>query len=394
MNGMRLCMYTPIFPPRIGGPSTQSFNLCKALAMKGKTCIVVTYGDRFGSSEAYGFTVYTFRSLYTRTPLDKAIRWIVFPFYIAYILKKERIDVLHCHTVSMPSFIAGGIARLFGIPRIIKFAGDWVGETLSGREVREENFDDIYTRSPYSRFLTGIERFGLRQFDKIWVVSEFRRENVRKLLGTSEKTVVIPNCLLLSGGAKRSWSADDPVIVISANRFIPHKRIPFIVELFAKLALPHSRLVLVGGGEEREVRAVREAAKRSGAGDRVRLTGILPSEKVYEEFSKASFYISTSLEEGFPNVFIEAMHYGLPIVTSDAGGSKELVLNNETGFVVEPHDTRGFLDAMRRLATDIPLRSAMSEKARERSKLFDLTYRVEEFIELYTTLLKKKEGRA
>jgi len=386
---MKICMYCPIFPPAIGGPSTQAFNLCKALVAKGKTPFVITYGKNFSMKEDDGFKVYTFRLQYTYTPIDKVLRWFIFPFYIVYMLKKERSEILHCHSVSVLTFISAFVAKIMGIPRVLKFAGDWVWETLSTNKLQAKNFEEIYKKSLTARFMTWIEKMGLNLFDKIWVVSEFRRGNIKSLLGSDDKVIIINNCLLLKGGGARTWKKDDPVIVVSANRFIPHKRLAFMVQLFAEMNISNSHLTLIGGGDPKEIEIVKEAIKKFKVEDKIEILGILPIEEVYERFSKASFYISTSIEEGFPNVFIEAMHYGLPVIATDEGGSKELVLDKETGYMFVPANHQRVLEAMRRLATDIPLRTQMSTKAFERSKLFNLEYKVGEFITMYNNLLSE-----
>jgi len=382
-------MFSTIFPPKIGGPATQSFNLCKALVEKGETPIVVTYGDAFTLSQEHGFKVYTFRLKYTYTPLDKALRWVFFPPYIIFLFVKERIQILHCHSVSALSFVAALIGKIMGIPSIVKFAGDWVWETLSTHKLQKaEDFNEMYKISLIARLMTKVEKVGLGLFDKIWVVSEFRRQNIKDLLGTDKKVFLINNCLLLDGGGARTWKDGDQTVMISANRFIPHKRVSFIVELFA-LSMKEGMLVLIGGGAQKEVDEVKEAIKKSGVDNRVELKGILSSKEVYSEFSKASFYISTSLEEGLPNVFIEAMHYGLPIITSDVGGSKEMVLDGKTGFVVDKDDKSGFIDRIHRLNTDLELRNRMSEAAYQRSKLFNLKDKIGEFIAIYKELIRE-----
>ncbi len=387
---MKILMYSAIFPPAIGGPATQCFNLCNALVEKGEIPVVVTYGSTFSLNNKNGFNLYTFRLRYSYTFLDKIIRWAIFPFYILYIIKKENVQIVHCHSLSAQSFITGAIAKVLGIPSVIKFAGDWVWETLSTYKLQAKDFDEMYKKSITARVMVYVEKVGLNLFNKIWVVSDFRRGNIKKLLGTDNKVVVINNCLLLEGGSARKWNPSDPVIVISANRFIPHKRIDFMVELFAKMDIDNSKLVLIGGGAEKEVLKVKETIKRLKLEDKVELKGILSMNDVYSEFKKASFYISTSIEEGFPNVFIEAMHYGLPVLTSDAGGSGELVLDKKSGFVVGVYDENDFIEKMKILGSDLSVREKLSEGAYNRSNDFNLKYKISEFIQLYKGLLNKK----
>ena len=388
MEQMKILMFSTIFPPQIGGPATQCFNLCLALVSKGHQPVVVTYGDKFNRLAQDGFSVYTYKSKYIWGPVDRVIRWALFPFYISYLLKKEKIQVLHCHSVNLLSFIAAFIAWLHGVPRVIKFAGDWVWETISTKGVVAGDYREIYTQSLYSRLLTQIEKVGLSFFNIIWVVSEFRRGNIKYLLGNDKKVRVINNCLLLKDGGYQEKTASDEIIIVSANRFIPHKRLPWLVEAYAKIVAANNKLVLIGGGDEAEINKVKEAIKKYQLEDKVILKGILSFPDLYNEFKQATFYVSSSLEEGFPNVFIEALNFGLPIISTDVGGCRELVKDGETGFLVLVDDLEQMSEKMKLLTTDVELRNKLSRQAFESSKKFNLEFMVDEFINLYEGLLK------
>ena len=242
--------------------------------------------------------------------------------------------------------------------------------------------------SPYSRLLTFIEKAGLRLFDVIWTPSEFRRQNVKYLLGDDKKTIIIPNALLFSDSGAAGKKAGQRIFIVSANRFIPHKRVPWLVEAYAAVADSRTKLILIGGGDSEQVALVKETVDRLGLAGSVELTGILSSEKVYKIFREASFYVSASLEEGLPNVFIEAMHYGLPIVASDVGGCREMIIEGQTGFLVAPDDRRAFEERMKILINDAALRERFAGSAFNRSKLFDLEKTIGDFIKMYRDLIK------
>ncbi len=371
----------------IGGPATQAYNLCKALVAEGDVPVVVAPGNRFSVSNDGGFRIYRYPWNYIHPSVDRVLRWLVFPPYFFFLLLMLRPHVLHVHSVSASSFIAGFFAKLLRIPRIIKFAGDWVWETLSTSKLRAEDFENMYALSPYARFLLRVERFGLRFFDVIWCPSQFRRENVRRILGSDERVRVIPNALLLPGGGFHEERSTDPILVVSANRFIPHKRIPVIVRSFKEMNIPASQLTLIGTGDQKEIDAVRSAISEEGLEGRISITGRLTSEEVYEHFAHASFYVSASLEEGFPNVFIEAMHFGLPIISTDVGGCKEMVVEGETGFLVNPRDEHALAEKMRMLAGNRALRNTLAKNAYDRSKRYDLGEVYKEFTQLYRELI-------
>jgi len=386
---MKLLMFAPIFPPAIGGPATQCYSLCRALHERGEEPVVLTPGKGFERKSPDGYPVYRYPWRYTGTVLDKPLRWIVFTLVYLYVVARERPQIMHAHSVSAPSFIAGAIAKLLGIPTVIKFAGDWVWETLSTSRLRGKDFKDIYESTSQGRFLLRVEKIGVSLFTVIWTPSKFRRQNVIDLLGTDEKVRIIPNSLILPPGGVHLESEGDIITVVSANRFIPHKRVSTIARAFKKADVPNSRLVLIGGGDEKEVEAVRKTIAEEGLSDRVELPGILSSAEIYKRFASASFYVSASLEEGFPNVFIEAMHFGLPIVATDVGGCNEMVHEAETGFLVDPMDEEALSNRMKLLMEDKELRNRQAEAAYASSTQYDLTVVVDRFLELYRSLLQK-----
>jgi glycosyltransferase involved in cell wall biosynthesis len=380
---VKVLMYAPVFPPAIGGPSTQCFSLCQALVARGERPIVVTSGERFERASPHGFPVYRYPWRYTGTPLDRAIRWLIFPWYFSRILRRERPDVVHCHSVSVLAFVAGRLARRDGIPAVLKFAGDWVWETLSRNELRARDFADLRQRSAVARLLWRFEGWGLSLFDCIWVPSEFRARNVETVLGHRRTVRIIANALDLPPGGHREAKEGDPFVVVSAGRFVPHKRIPMLVRAFAALGDPAATLVLIGTGADAEVARARAAASAAGVGSQVVFTGRLEIEGVYEHLKRASVYVSASLEEGFPNVFVEAMHFGVPVISTDVGGCREIVREGETGYLYDPMDEALLVERLKRLRHDRGLRNRMARSAHAHSSRYRLATAIEEFMGLY-----------
>lgn len=377
----------------IGGPATQCFHLCNMLLKGGDEPVVLTIGDRFECASPDGYRVYRYPWRYTRTPIDKAIRWVVFPWYFLSVVKREKPDVIHCHAVSALSFVAGALSRRKRIPSVIKFAGDWVWETFSTRRLRARDFDDLYRRSFLARLLWRVERRGLKRFAMIWAPSKFREENVRRVMGDVDNVRVIYNALDLPPGGLREMRPGDPFVVVSASRFIPHKRIPVIVRAFAALQDPHARLVLIGSGTNEQVGIAKAAVAEAGVGRQVTFLGKLDSlreaDKLYGAFKQASVYVSASLEEGFPNVFVEAMHFGLPIVSTDVGGCREIVTDGRTGFLVDPADETGFARRLKELKENTERRNEMAEAAVEQSKRFELAAVLGQFKSLYAEAIRR-----
>lgn len=389
---MKILIYAPIFPPVIGGPATQCFHLCKALLARGQQPVVVTIGEAFTRSAPDGYTVYRYPFAYTSTPLDKLIRWFLFPFFLLYALTKEKPDILHCNSPTVNSFIAGAMGKTLGIPTVLKFAGEWVWETLSSVELRTADFEKLHRESLLARALWQIERAGLKLFDAIWAPSEFRARNVERILGHRRRVRVIPNALLMPSGGLRLMKEHEPFVVVSASRFVPHKRIPFTIKAFAAVKKPGARLVLIGAGEKAQEEEARQTAARLSLVSQVTFTGRLFGEELYEHFKTASVYVSSSLEEGFPNVFVEAMRFGLPIISTDVGGCAELVEHGVNGFLYDPRDESALTGYLQTLADDYALRNRMAQAAFERSAQYDLSTVIDDFLAMYRSILAEKEN--
>jgi glycosyltransferase involved in cell wall biosynthesis len=386
---MKVLIYAPIFPPVVGGPATQGYHLCRVLAKRGDQPVVVTMGTRFSCSSPDGYPVYRYRWNYTRTPFDKLLRWVIFPFYFYRILRKEKPDMLHCNNVSALSFVAGRVARMRSVPSVIKYGGEWVWETLSSLRLRTADLDKLRRESLLARVLWSVERRGLSYFDCIWVPSESRAQGVEKILGHRRNVFVISNAMDLPPGGFHDLADTDPFIVATASRIIPHKRVPLIVKAFAQMNDPHARLVVIGIGGDLE--RAKEAAKEYGVETRVRFTGRLFGQTLYDELRQASVYVSASLEEGFPNVFVEALRFGLPIISSDVGGCREVVADGKSGLLFDALDEAALVSHLQTLDADRGLRNRMAACAFENSSKYDLNVSIEQFMEMYDAARRAHE---
>ncbi|PYL61383.1 MAG: hypothetical protein DMF24_07415 [Verrucomicrobia bacterium] len=93
-------------------------------------------------------------------------------------------------------------------------------------------------------------------------------------------------------------------------------------------------------------------------------TGYLTGEELAAAYASADVFVFPSTTDTFGNVILEAQACGLPVVVSDSGGPKELVVNKATGLITKSHDVEDFTRAIRALVTDSALRERMGKSAR------------------------------
>jgi glycosyltransferase involved in cell wall biosynthesis len=139
---------------------------------------------------------------------------------------------------------------------------------------------------------------------------------------------------------------------------------PVLFEAMSKLLsgpLPDVHLMLVGDGPDEAL--LRKKVETMGLNERVRFFPFTPEPKyVFERFDVT--VLPSLYKEGLPNVLLESMAMQVPVVASNLGGVPEVVLEGETGYVVEPGNSGQLADAIHRLWTDQAAYRRMGERAR------------------------------
>jgi glycosyltransferase involved in cell wall biosynthesis len=153
--------------------------------------------------------------------------------------------------------------------------------------------------------------------------------------------------------AKSPWPARPLKRIVSAGRLKPVKCYPLLVEAFAPLAREGDGAVLAILGEGADRAAIQETAARLGISDSVFLPGFTPH--LGDWLSEADLFVSASDYEGFGNVLVEAMHFGLTVVSTDCPYGPKEVLGQGKWGALAPCGDAGALTAAMRAALRRPL---------------------------------------
>lgn len=147
---------------------------------------------------------------------------------------------------------------------------------------------------------------------------------------------------------------------------------------------PGTRWRFVGDGELRT--ELEAQAQRLGIAQAVEFCG--RRDDVQQQLGSFDVFVLPSLWEGFPNVVLEAMAAGKPVIATAVEGTIELVVDNETGVLVPKQDAAALAEAMVRLAADAALRERMGQASRHRVEThFSVQKQVAEFEALFDRLL-------
>ena len=275
---------------------------------------------------------------------------------------------------------AGIAAALAGVPKIL----------ISGRNLNPTHFNlyQPYMDPAYS---------ALCELPNVVFVNNSRAgaNDYAGWLGLDPERIRVIHNAVDFGDRRRSPAAETvalrrelripptALLVGSAFRFEEEKRPLFWLEVAAIIAhrFPEARFVVFGQGSMRS--RMIESARRLGLRDRLLLPGV--RDDILSAISMLDVFLLTSAGEGLPNVLLEAQWVGTPIVTTDAGGAREAILDGRTGFLGPNDDADAIATLACRILADqdFRARAATAGPAFVRHR-FNMDRMLDETIALYS----------
>jgi len=157
--------------------------------------------------------------------------------------------------------------------------------------------------------------------------------------------------------------SDETHLVLSAARFRPSKGVEYAIRAFAKAyrERPDSHLMIAGEGEQFDFLV--NLARDLGVSEKTTFLG--RRSDVPDLLAAADSMLLASLNEGLPRISIEAMAAGRPVIATDVGATSEVVIDDETGILVQPKDVEAAAGALVRLIDDDGLRTRLGETGRQ-----------------------------
>ena len=168
--------------------------------------------------------------------------------------------------------------------------------------------------------------------------------------------------------------------VLCVGRLIENKGIDTAIKAVADVG---AELTVAGDGPERP--ALEALAREIGL--KVRFEGMVSRERLQSLYREAKcLVLSARRGEGMPNVLLEAMAYGVPVIATPIAGIRDLVIDNHNGLLVPPNNIQALSTALRRLEVEPGLTDRLGRAARETAAAFnwDLIYpRLDMLLELW-----------
>ena len=251
--------------------------------------------------------------------------------------------------------------------------------------------------------LAAVERFLHPRMSVIIANSEAIRRDLVKERAPADRLWVIRNGVdteafhpsRARGTAWRATMGIDPhalVMVIVAN-LIPYKGHADLIEALARIApdLPDDWHLLCVGRDDGIGASLAAQAEAAGISGHVRFLG--SRSEIPELLNTASISILSSHEEGLPNAVIEAMSSGVAVVSTEVGGTAEIIDDGVNGILVAPGDSAALSRAILELSQNTDRRLAIGQAARaETERAFALDICARAYDDIYRLVMTNAPG--
>ena len=297
------------------------------------------------------------------------------------MVKLYKIDLLHVH-YAIPHAYAGYMAK-----QMLKAEGIKIPmvTTLHGTDIT------LVGNHPFYKPAVS---FSINKSDVVTSVSQNLKDETYKLFNIKREIHVIPNFIEMDKIKIDSTIACHRSVMANANeKIITHisnfrkvKRIPDIIEIFYKIQqqIP-SKLMMVGDGPEKEV--AENLCQKLGISDKVIFFG--NSNEIDKILSYTDLFPLPSETESFGLAALEAMAWGVPVISSNSGGLPEVNFEGVSGYLSDVGNTDEMAQNAIKILKDNTILAKFKENALAVAKQFDIKNIVPLYEEVYKEAINK-----
>ncbi|GAB6394913.1 MAG: glycosyltransferase family 4 protein [Bacteroidales bacterium] len=291
-----------------------------------------------------------------------------------FILAAPLYDLIHIHLSEVPSMLRKFpfflLSRLYGRKIVLHFHFGRPETTINSR------FKRLY-------------RYMFSKADRVIVLSPSLKMLIKEHLSLSGNIVVIYNpCLAID--KKTSVSNIKEPLILYAGVLTQRKGYADLLRAFAFIAkqYPDWMLVFAGTGA---IEDGKQKAADFNISNQTRFAGWVSGKEKADLFSKASIFCLPSYMEGFPMAILDALAYGIPVVTTPVGGIPDIIRNQKNGLLFPSGDIPALSHQLKMLMSNARLRKDLSKQSRLMAEtLFNPKTIEKQICTLYESVLTKQ----
>lgn len=362
--------------PTFGGSGVLATELGKALADEGHQVHFITYQQPvrlnvFNTNIFYHEVRVPTYPLFDYPPYEIALASTMVDVIMNYDL-----DLMHVH-YAIPHASAAYMAK-----QIVKSKNGRnipVITTLHGTDITLVGKDKTYEP---------VVTFSINESDAITAVSENLKEETLKFFAIKKNIEVITNFVDVSRFNKKPFDAFKKVIAPQGEKILVHasnfrkvKRVDDVVKIFAEVRkqMP-AKLLMVGDGPERH--SIEELARELNVIDDIRFVG--KQEQMEEILAVSDLFLLPSEYESFGLAALEAMAARVVVISTNAGGLPEIIVQDKTGFMANVGDVKAMSEFAISILMNEEHLEQMKQAAFERAQTFDIQYIIPQYEKLYS----------
>lgn len=404
---MKIAVIHPDFKIK-GGAENIIYWLCEELAVK-KGWDVTVFSVDFASCEyklknIYGVTI---RTIYVPKIFrnNQLVRLLFAPIHLAKNL--INFDVINVH--NYPASIWVGLANILvkrKLPKIVwscnepaRFMYNNICNTHTPKvlQVLQSDLDNslkiktgsrikFIIKSLYKPFLKYIDKKAVETFSKILTLSDFVRNHVKEIYGV-QNVHTCYGCAKEINKNNSKFNETDNQYFLTVSRLEGCKNIQNIIEAFALLEkqneLKNIRYYIIGQGPFKKY--LNDLVIKYKLSSKIQLLDYVKREDLLAYYNNCLCVIYLPFDEPFGLPYLEAASFSKPSIASNHGGPSELIVNGETGLLVDPSDVNEIAEAVKEMNENKSARDKMGENA---FKLLKEKFVWEKYFERYLAFLQ------
>ena len=381
----KILIVTGIFSPDIGGPASYTKALAQKLSENFKTTLIIYSSVRKHPSDQ--------EAQYKIWRIWKKMPWWWRHWSYTWRIFREacRHDVIYIFSTingGWPAILAG---RLFKKKTFLKVAGDYSWQAAVEKGETILLIDDWQTakKSGWPKLLWRLQSWVVRKADGVIVPSRYLSKMVESWGVSPGKAFVVYNGsdfkpLQISKEEARQKIGIAGNLIIYWGRLATWKGLRMLIKIMPKLLEINQffRLVIIGSGPEGKT--LRTMVKNMRLDKKVYLVGSKSREELAVYLAAAEMFVLNTAYEGFSYDILEAMLAGVPVITTPAGGNKEIIHQGENGFMVKYNDEFNLVEAIKTVWQMSELRERFVANGRRTAGYFSAEKMFKETIKLLT----------
>jgi glycosyltransferase involved in cell wall biosynthesis len=381
----KLCIVTHTFLPHVGGIEKVVNEQSKRLLHRNFEPTVVT--NRIGTPKSYrvdGVPVKCYESLNTGFRLGIPYSIPTVPSFPVFVKAVSENKIIHAHGHPyLTSLIAGKLAKQYNKPFVLTQHNTYI------------EYNNIFDQVELVNDLA-VGKQNLNTADKIIAISQATKDYVLRLGAKPSKIKVIYNGVDLArfrpiAGKKEEMRrklgiSPDAAVVLTVRRLVYKNGVDTLLDCANIASKKNPKIVFLVVGKGPDSDSIKLQAAQLGIEANFKLAGFVSDEDLPSYYNAADLFVLPSKSgEGLPLVALEAMACGLPVVATNVGGIREILMK-DYGKLVPPNQPQLLAEAVLELA-EMDFSSRRGELRALVEERFNWDSNVERLAEIYEELI-------